>query len=366
MTEAVGAFGRGEPTRPPLDAGGEIGVLARAFAQMVTEIANKTAAIEQEVIERRRLFNTSLDLILITDRKGKFLQVSPSANAILGYRPEAMVDRSAVDFICADDLAQTRQHMREVRRGRTKRTFETRYIHHDGHLVALAWTGVWSDVAQQHIFIGRDMSEQKLAEEKLMRALTRQEVIFNSAMIGIITLNESGSIETLNPSAEQMFGVTNLEVARRDIGRLIELGGPNDISSGAQLRRMVADAGEARELAGCRVDKTTFPLGFEIADMPIGERRMFVVFVRDITARKRNERMKDEFVATVSHELRTPLTSISGSLGLLAGGAAGPMPDPAKRLLTIAHSNSQRLVRLINDILDVEKIESGKMVFAMQ
>ena len=100
--------------------------------------------------------------------------------------------------------------------------------------------------------------------------------------------------------------------------------------------------------------------------MPIGERRMFVVFVRDITTRKRHERLKDEFVATVSHELRTPMTSIAGSLGLLAGGAAGPLPDPAKRLLTIAHSNSQRLVRLINDILDIEKIESGKVVFAME
>ena len=113
-------------------------------------------------------------------------------------------------------------------------------------------------------------------------------------------------------------------------------------------------------------DKTVFPVNFEIADMPIGERRMFVVFVRDITTRKRHERMKDEFVATVSHELRTPMTSIAGSLGLLAGGAAGPLPDPAKRLLAIAHSNSQRLVRLINDILDIEKIESGKVVFALE
>ncbi len=121
-----------------------------------------------------------------------------------------------------------------------------------------------------------------------------------------------------------------------------------------------------RELTGHRADKSTFPVNFEIAEMPIGERRMFVVFVRDITARKRHERMKDEFVATVSHELRTPMTSIAGSLGLLAGGAAGALPDPAKRLLTIAHSNSQRLVRLINDILDIEKIESGKVVFALQ
>ena len=100
--------------------------------------------------------------------------------------------------------------------------------------------------------------------------------------------------------------------------------------------------------------------------MPIGERRMFVVIVRDISERRRNERLKDEFVSTVSHELRTPLTSIAGSLGLLAGGAAGQMPEPTMRLLTIAHKNSERLVRLINDILDIEKIESGKVVFDLK
>ena len=73
--------------------------------------------------------------------------------------------------------------------------------------------------------------------------------------------------------------------------------------------------------------------------------------------------MKDEFVANVSHELRTPLTAISGSLGLLAGGAAGSLPKPAARLISIAHNNALRLIRLINDILDIGKIESGKMTF---
>ena len=79
--------------------------------------------------------------------------------------------------------------------------------------------------------------------------------------------------------------------------------------------------------------------------------------------RKRLDWLKDEFVSSVSHELRTPLTSISGSLGLLMGNAAGSLPEPALRLLQIAHANSQRLVRLVNDILDIEKMESGRVVF---
>jgi len=85
--------------------------------------------------------------------------------------------------------------------------------------------------------------------------------------------------------------------------------------------------------------------------------------LRYATERKRLERLKDEFVSTVSHELRTPLTSISGSLGLLMGNAAGSLPKPMARLLAIAHTNSQRLVRLVDDILDIEKMQAGGMVF---
>jgi signal transduction histidine kinase len=93
------------------------------------------------------------------------------------------------------------------------------------------------------------------------------------------------------------------------------------------------------------------------------ETRGLLRALRYATERKRLERLKDEFVSTVSHELRTPLTSISGSLGLLMGNAAGNLPDSARRLVAIAHTNSQRLVRLINDILDIEKMEAGRVVF---
>lgn len=86
----------------------------------------------------------------------------------------------------------------------------------------------------------------------------------------------------------------------------------------------------------------------------------------DITELKRAERMKSEFVSTVSHELRTPLTSIGGSLGLLAGGAAGALPEAAVKLLDVAHRNCNRLTLLINDLLDMEKIDAGKLRFDLE
>jgi signal transduction histidine kinase len=93
------------------------------------------------------------------------------------------------------------------------------------------------------------------------------------------------------------------------------------------------------------------------------ETRGLLRALRYAVERKRLQRLKDEFVSTVSHELRTPLTSIYGSLGLLMGNAAGNLPDAAVHLLAIAHTNSQRLVRLVNDILDIAKMDSGQIVF---
>jgi len=94
-----------------------------------------------------------------------------------------------------------------------------------------------------------------------------------------------------------------------------------------------------------------------------GENLGAVIVFQDITERKEIDQMKNEFISTVSHELRTPLTSIRGALGLITGGAMGLVPKEMQSLLEIASNNSERLVRLINDILDTEKIEAGKMVF---
>ncbi|MDP2447964.1 MAG: PAS domain S-box protein [Polaromonas sp.] len=97
-----------------------------------------------------------------------------------------------------------------------------------------------------------------------------------------------------------------------------------------------------------------------------GEVIGFYSLATDVTELKRIDRMKSEFVSTVSHELRTPLTSIRGSLGLISGGVAGELPARVKTLVDIARNNCERLIRLINDILDIEKIESGKMHLDLQ
>ena len=120
---------------------------------------------------------------------------------------------------------------------------------------------------------------------------------------------------------------------------------------------------------GGRRAKTRFirsdgsPLPTEYFFTPILDHGRFsgsVLSFRDISQRYALDRLKDEFISTVSHELRTPLTSIRGALGLLSSGILGELNDKAANLLRIAASNSDRLVRLINDILDLERIQSGR------
>ncbi|MBI3709813.1 MAG: PAS domain S-box protein [Proteobacteria bacterium] len=118
----------------------------------------------------QRIFETSLDLILVVSRRGDFIRVSPSSMAILGYHPDELVGRSAAEILYPEDLESTRAEMRLARRGGLMRNFECRYIRKDGRVVSLAWTGVWSEPEQQHFFIGRDMTERIVAEERLRRS----------------------------------------------------------------------------------------------------------------------------------------------------------------------------------------------------
>ncbi|MEQ8394559.1 ATP-binding protein [Thalassobaculum sp.] len=124
--------------------------------------------VENEI--NRRIFETSLDLILVVGRQGDFIRVSPSVRKILGYAPEDLVGRNGVDFVHPADIENTRSEMRLGRLGREMRNFDCRYLHKNGSAVPLSWTGVWSEPEQQHFYIGRDMTEREAAEARVRHA----------------------------------------------------------------------------------------------------------------------------------------------------------------------------------------------------
>lgn len=217
--------------------------------------------------------------------------------------------------------------------------------------------------------ISDDITEQKRAEAALRDSAARIRAIVDNVVDAIITIDEHGVIESFNPAAEHIFGYSASEVLGRRLSMLMPE--PHQSMHDDYLDRHLATGesrmiGAGREVEGRRKGGALFPMELAVSEVLLGDKRIYTGVVRDITERKKIERLKSEFISTVSHELRTPLTSIRGSLALLAGGATGKLPDPAHELVQIADKNAERLARLINDILDIEKITSGRMSFSMR
>jgi PAS domain S-box-containing protein len=211
--------------------------------------------------------------------------------------------------------------------------------------------------------------QREKTEEQLRERETRMRTIFENVVDGILTTNEQGIIESFNRAAEDMFGYSASEVTGKNVSMLTPAthqtrhdGYIGDYLKGRESKII----GTGREVEGMRKDGSTFPLDIAITEMWLGDDRHFCSIMRDITERKKVDRMKNEFISTVSHELRTPLTSIRGALGLVSGGTAGELPEKAQPLVDIAAKNCDRLIRLINDILDIEKIEANKMEFDLR
>lgn len=214
-----------------------------------------------------------------------------------------------------------------------------------------------------------DVTALRSSEAAYRDRAARLNSTLDNVVDAIITINESGSIESWSKGAERLFGYTTDEILHRSVknlvadqhGFLLETPLRSSMSAGEQRTH-----GQRRQIDALHKDGHKIPVDLGLSEMYIGSRRLFVGIVRDISERLEIDRMKSGFVSTVSHELRTPLTSIGGSLGLLAGGAAGPLSSKAAKLIDIAKQNSDRLVRLINDILDLEKAESGKLQLLLE
>src|SRR5665648_463887 len=219
----------------------------------------------------------------------------------------------------------------------------------------------------------RGISVRKDAEKHLAQMEARYRGLLEAAPDAMVVVNQAGDIVLLNVQAEKQFGYPRDELVGQKVKNIIPEGFAerliaDDLRSAAEA--LAQQIGTGIELIGQRKDGSEFPIEIMLSPLESDEGILVTAAIRNISVRKeestRVERLKDDFVSTVSHELRTPLTSIVGSLALLIGNVAGKLPDPAAHLLAIAHTNSQRLVRLLNDILDVGKIESGKVVFVLK
>jgi PAS domain S-box-containing protein len=219
-----------------------------------------------------------------------------------------------------------------------------------------------------YVAVGRDITARKAAERDLERARRRTEHVLEAAGEGILGIDGDGCVMFVNRAGAATLGREPGAMAGRPLDEVV----PREAPEGglvpfarSPIAATLQDGVQRRfERRIHRADGTWFPAELVVSAAASDDSDVRAVLVfRDVSQRYEIDRMKDEFVSVVGHELRTPLTSIRGSLGLLAGGVLGDLSPEAGRMVDIAVSNADRLVRLINDILDLERIESGRLDF---
>lgn len=338
--------------------------------QTLAHEAMETTSLKQAILDSA---NYS---IISTDTDGTIRTFNQMAQSWLGYAPSEVIGKLTPAVIHdAEEVAQRAQTLTKelgfpvepgfevfVAKARLGMADENEwtYVSKDGRRfpVSLSVTTLKDSHGEITGFLGiaSDVSVRKQAERERDR-------FFDMSLDMMCIIGFDGYIRHLNPAWERTLGYSPEELKSELFGKFIHRDDRERFMAEAVklMQGGVTTYFESRHR--CKDGSYRWMLWNASAYV---EEKLIYAVARDITERKQIEQMQNEFVSTVSHELRTPLTSIRGSLGLIAGGVAGELSDKARKLVEIAYKNCERLVNLINDILDTEKIASGKMKFSLR
>jgi PAS domain S-box-containing protein len=328
---------------------------------------------EEQIRFQSQLLNAVLQPIIATDHEGCINYWGRGAKALFGWQEDEVLGRGVLDVLLPQVARGLSPGATTARLTGACWTGEIMVEDRYGRLLPLLMTstpirnddGTWLGT----ISVATDLSVQKQVEVSLRSANQRLRIYeraIESSPDLIYVVDPDYVYQMVNPAHAHAHGRPVQQIVGRT---LCELLGPQAFQGALpHLRRCFAgeqvrfeSAFDYPALGRRDLDVGYYPLQDED-----GKVEYAVVMIRDITERKHIERLKNEFVSVVSHELRTPLTSIAGSLGLINGGVAGELPARARPLIEIAYRNSERLTRLINDILDADKIESGRVAFNLK
>ncbi len=351
------------------DAHGEVSYIVSTGIDITAQREAQETLIESEA-RYRQLIEGSLGLICTHDLDGVMLTVNTHTAASLGYDVEEMIGVRILDFMPEQDQARFETYLSDLmehgeRQGLlhlNDRAGETRVIAYRNKLI---------HVPGRDPFVlghGIDITEKTRAEEALRIANRQVSTILESAGDGIVSLDPEGRITLINHAALEMLGYDSTdEILGYDAHALFHHstreGTPIEIED-CHIHNSIDQSTTTRvsDEVFWRKNGTMFDAEYiACPQIDEGEPVGTTVLFQDVTERRALERMKDEFIATVSHELRTPLTSVRAALGLIAGGALHARPEKTQQMLDVAIGNTDRLVSLVNDILDLERMSAGKM-----
>ena len=337
--------------------------------QDVTEQRETEKALHSSEARYREGVENSLGFIFTCSMEGRFTSLNAFTAETLGYRAEALVGRAVADLLDRQGSADFQVCLRSLESSEEWQG-ALALRRSDGVYRRIAFRSRRMQLPGERPFVlnhGIDITEQHEAEQALHMATRQRELILESVGDGIYGIDLDGRITFVNQAGAAALGCTPEQLTGRDMHQVIHHthadGTPYSRSTSPILQALRrCESIRMRDEVFWRNNQTAFPV--EYSANPIlenGRVSGMVVAFRDVSERRRLEKMKDEFISTVSHELRTPLTSLRASLGLIASGSLDRRPEKQHQMVEMAIANSDRLIRLVNDILDFDRVGKGKL-----
>jgi PAS domain S-box-containing protein len=358
--------------------------LERRVIERTRDLQHTNQQLQLELLERQRaeaalqisqsrfagILEIASDAIIAIDAERNITLFNQGAEQIFGYPAAESIGRS-IDLLLPSEFITL--HQRHVRRfgsrtlasqqmGDRQQVIGTRQ---DGSQFLAEASISYLDLGTEQVYtiVLRDVTERQQTENNLRDALHKLNFHFENSPLAAIEWDRDFRVSRWSATAEKMFGWQAAEVLGRHPTEWEHVSNEDIVRMNVTIERLTSGKDPYYVTTSRCFRKDGRPIECEWYNSALldenGQMESVFSLALDVTDRHQIDRMKDEFVAIVSHELRTPLTSIYGSLSMLASGLLDTHSPKGKRLLDIAVDSTDRLMRLVNDILDIERIESG-------
>ena len=323
-------------------------------------------ALQKSEAQYRGIVEDQMDLICRFSPDGRLTFVNKAYCEYFNLDPESLLGKCFTPMVFEDDRAKVEAQFQSPSPDFPVTTIEHRAISASGQIGWQSWTNRAifdeSGTIVEYQSVGRDISDRKRQDAAVVKLTNALEL----AVVGIAEINHAGRFVQVNDAYTEMSGYDNAELVGREWWQLIISEDRSKAISAYQT--MMKDDRAEVEIRSMRKNAQIFDRKIVLVKA-YDENQQFAghyCFTQDVSRCREVDRLKDEFISVVSHELRTPLTSIVGALDIVSSGILQTRPEQAHRMVTIAAQNTERLVRMVNDILDMERIKSGKITMELE